>query len=40
VTAVLRSADKLDIFVTGTDGGVYTAVWQPDFATAGTAGGE
>jgi hypothetical protein len=32
VTAVSRSADKLDIFVTGTDGGVYTAAWQPDFA--------
>ena len=32
VTAVSRSADKLDIFVTGTDGGVYTAAWEPGFA--------
>jgi hypothetical protein len=32
VTAVSRSADKLDIFVVGTDGGVYTAAWEPDFA--------
>ncbi|MFL6163643.1 MAG: hypothetical protein ACJ74U_15665 [Jatrophihabitantaceae bacterium] len=32
VTAVSRSADKLDIFVVGTDGSVYTAAWQPDFA--------
>ena len=31
VTAVVRSADHLDIFVTGTDGGVYTAAWQSDF---------
>ncbi len=31
VTAVSRSADKLDIFVTGTDGGIYTAAWEPDF---------
>ena len=32
VTAVSRSTDKLDIFVVGTDGGVYTAAWEPDFA--------
>jgi hypothetical protein len=32
VTAVSRSTDKLDVFVTGTDGGVYTAAWEPDFA--------
>ncbi len=32
VTAVSRSTDKLDIFVTGTDGGIYTAAWEPDFA--------
>jgi hypothetical protein len=32
VTAVSRSANKLDIFVVGTDGGVYTAAWQPDGA--------
>ena len=32
VTAVCRSQDKLDIFVTGTDGGVYTAAWEPDFS--------
>jgi hypothetical protein len=31
VTAVSRSTDKLDVFVTGTDGGVYTAAWEPDF---------
>ena len=32
VTAVSRSADHLDVFVVGTDGGVYTAAWEPDFA--------
>ncbi|MPY89396.1 MAG: zinc metalloprotease [Luteitalea sp.] len=31
VTAVSRSADKLDIFVVGTDGRVYTAAWEPSF---------
>ena len=31
VTAVSRSADKLDVFVVGTDGKVYTAAWEPDF---------
>lgn len=29
VTCVSRSADKLDIFVVGTNGGIYTAAWQP-----------
>jgi len=28
---VSRSPDHLDVFVVGTDGGVYTAAWQPDF---------
>ena len=32
VTAVSRSADKLDVFVVGTDGQVYTAAWEPAFA--------
>jgi hypothetical protein len=32
VTAVSRSTDKLDVFVTGDDGGIYTAAWEPDFA--------
>jgi len=32
VTAVSRSANKLDIFVVGTDGGCYTAAWEPAFA--------
>ena len=32
VTAVSRSADKLDVFVTGTDGRVRTAAWEPAFA--------
>jgi len=31
VTAVSRSADKLDIFAVGEDGHVYTAAWQPGF---------
>jgi hypothetical protein len=31
VTCVSRSMDKLDIFVVGLDGRVYTAAWQPDF---------
>jgi hypothetical protein len=29
--AVSRSANKLDVFVTGTDGGTYTAAWEPAF---------
>ena len=32
VTAVSRSADKLDIFVVGTDRQTYTAAWEPAFA--------
>jgi hypothetical protein len=32
VTAVSRSADKLDIFVVGTDNTIYTAAWEPAFA--------
>lgn len=32
VSAVSRSADKLDIFVVGTDGRIYTAAWEPGFA--------
>jgi len=31
VTAVSRSTDKLDVFVTGTDGGCWTAAWEPAF---------
>jgi hypothetical protein len=31
VTVVSRSPDKLDAFVVGTDGGVYTAAWEPGF---------
>ncbi|MGL5080480.1 MAG: M43 family zinc metalloprotease [Microcoleaceae cyanobacterium] len=31
VTAVSRSQDKLDVFVVGVDGRVWTAAWQPDF---------
>jgi Thermolysin metallopeptidase, alpha-helical domain/Thermolysin metallopeptidase, catalytic domain/Protealysin propeptide len=31
VNAVSRSADKLDVFVAGTDGRVYTAAWEPSF---------
>ena len=31
VTAVSRSLDKLDVFVVGTDGGIWTAGWEPDF---------
>lgn len=30
VTAVSRGADKLDIFVVGTDNHIYTAAWRPD----------
>jgi len=29
VTAVSRRADLLDVFVVGTDGGAYTAAWEP-----------
>ena len=31
VTVVSRSTDKLDAFVVGTDGRVYTAAWEPSF---------
>ena len=31
VTVVSRSVDKLDVFVVGTDGGAYTAAWEPTF---------
>ncbi len=31
VTAVSRNTDKLDVFVVGTDGRVYTAAWEPSF---------
>jgi V8-like Glu-specific endopeptidase len=31
VTAVSRSADKLDVFVVGNDGRVWTAAWEPSF---------
>ena len=31
VTAVSRNTDKLDVFVVGTDGRVYTAAWEPGF---------
>lgn len=31
VTAVSRSADKLDVFVVGADGGIYTAAWEVGF---------
>jgi hypothetical protein len=35
VTAVSRSADKLDIFVVGNDKQVYTAAWRPDVGWEG-----
>lgn len=38
VTAVSRSADQLDIFVTGTDQRVYTAAWHPSHAAEGWRG--
>ena len=31
VTAVSRSTDKLDVFVVGTDGRIWTAAWEPSF---------
>ena len=31
ITAVSRSTDKLDVFVVGTDGRIYTAAWEPSF---------
>ena len=31
VTVVSRSPDKLDVFVVGTDGRVWTAAWEPSF---------
>ena len=31
IHAVSRSANKLDVFVTGTDGFIYTAAWEPAF---------
>ncbi|NGZ11763.1 MAG: peptidase M4 family protein, partial [Nitrospira sp. LK70] len=32
VTVVSRNTDKLDVFVVGTDGRVYTAAWEPSFS--------
>ena len=32
VNVVSRSADKLDVFVVGTDNTIYTAAWEPAFA--------
>ena len=29
ITAVARKAEQLDLFVTGTDGGIYSAYWNP-----------
>ena len=31
IHVVSRSTNKLDVFVTGTDGFVYTAAWEPAF---------
>jgi hypothetical protein len=31
VTAVSRNTDKLDVFVVGTDGRIWTAAWEPAF---------
>lgn len=33
VTAISRSADKLDIFMVAIDGFAYTAAWEPDFTS-------
>jgi hypothetical protein len=33
VTAVSRSTDKIDLFVVGSDGRVWTAAWQPGFSS-------
>ena len=33
VTVVSRSADKLDVFVIGTDNTTYTAAWEPGFTS-------
>jgi hypothetical protein len=32
VSAVVRSADHLDVFAIGTDSGTYTAAWEPSFS--------
>lgn len=32
VTAVSRNTNKLDVFVVGTDGGCWTAAWEPSFS--------
>jgi hypothetical protein len=32
VTAVSRSTDKLDVFLVGTDGRIWSAAWEPAFA--------
>jgi hypothetical protein len=29
ISGVSRSADKLDVFAVGSDGGIYTAAWEP-----------
>ncbi|MFN0102286.1 MAG: LamG-like jellyroll fold domain-containing protein [Bryobacteraceae bacterium] len=38
VTAVARDPGKLDIFATGSDGGVYTAAWDANLADQGWQG--
>jgi hypothetical protein len=37
VTAVSRSLDKLDVFVTGFDYNLWTAAWEPDFVQPGVS---
>jgi hypothetical protein len=37
VTAVSRSLDKLDVFVIGLDGNLWTAAWEPDFVQPGVS---
>ncbi len=34
ITAVSRDQNKLDVFVIGTDGGIYTAAWDQNVASA------
>jgi hypothetical protein len=34
ISAVSRDANKLDIFIVGNDGGIYTAAWDPNVASA------
>jgi hypothetical protein len=38
VSAVSRAPNKLDVFLTSTDGGIYTAAWEAGVASGAWRG--